>query len=232
MRVERCPLPEIEARVGADDAAIVVDALRASATIATLLDCGARGVRPVTDVDATGTDALTAGEHMGERIEGFDFGNSPLEIRDDEGVVDGREVVVKTTNGTECVNRVDHAAHVMTGSLVNETPLVETALDRLPADTRVHVVPARRHGEYTREDDYAAARIVRRFASALDEEPADLGRFDESAATIFRESNTGQYLIETGREDDVAYCATPNVCDAVPILEDDRFVDARRTVTR
>lgn len=227
MEVERCPLLEVEATVGSEDAVVVVDALRASATVATLLDCGATGVRPVADGHAA-DEAITAGEHLGERIEGFDFGNSPLEIRDRQEVVTGRDIAVQTTNGIDCVNRVDHAAHVLMGSPINEGPLVEAAVDQLAADTRVYVVPARRRAEYAPEDDYAATRIERRFAAELGRELPALA-FDGSPEEVFLESDTGEFLVETGSRDDVVYCAKPNVCDAVPILRDGRFVDATRT---
>lgn len=227
MEVERCALPDVESTVGPEDAVVVVDALRASATVTTLLECGASGVRPVADGNAA-DEPITAGEHHGERVEGFDFGNSPLAIRERSEEVAGRDVAVQTTNGIKCVNRVDGAGFVFMGSTVNESALARAAVEVLPEDTRVWVVPARRRGEYAPEDDYAAARIERRFAEELGREPPELD-FDAEPEELFLGSNTGEFLIDMGSRDDVEHCAKPDVCEAVPMLRDGLFVDATRS---
>ncbi len=80
----------IEGEAGCDYArergcvAVVVDALRASATAAMLLHHGARSILAVREVEEALTaktkhaDALLFGERGGLPPEGFDFGNSPL----------------------------------------------------------------------------------------------------------------------------------------------------------
>lgn len=230
MNVEIRQPPEIEERIDGTDTAVVVDALRASATAATLLEHGAETVVPVADADDADTDgALVAGEHHGERIEGFDLGNSPLEIRDRAALVEGRDVVLRTTNGTRCVERVDHAANVLMGSPINEETLVETCIEGLPAEGDVYLVPARRRGEDASEDTYAAVRIKRRFEEELGREPEPEDEFEDSPEEVFRRSDTGQFLIENGKEDDVRFCARADVCEAVPVLDDGRFVDGGPT---
>lgn len=231
MNVDIRQPPEIEAVLDEDDTAVVVDALRASATAATLLDCGAETVVPVADADDADIDgALTAGEHHGERIDGFDLGNSPLEIRDRATVVEDRTVVLQTTNGTRCVERVEHAANVLMGSPINAEALVEACVDGLPAGSDVYVVPARRRGEYASEDMYAATRIKRRFEVELGREPTETEtEFEGSPEEVFRGSDTGQFLIEKDKEDDVRFCAQADVCEAVPVLDDGRFVDGGPT---
>ncbi len=231
MNVAICSPPEIEERIDEDDTAVVVDALRASATATTLLNCGAETVDPVADADDADTDgALVAGEHHGERIEGFDLGNSPLEIQDRAELVKGRDVVLRTTNGTRCVERVDHAANVLMGSPINEASLVETCIEGLPDEGDVYLVPARRRGEYASEDAYAATRIERRFEEELGRESTDPDEeFEGSPEEVFRRSDTGQFLIGKGNGDDVQFCAQADVCEAVPVLEDGRFVDGGPT---
>src|SRR5690606_11885535 len=76
--------------------AVVIDILRASTTIVHALAEGARAVLPFESVDDARAaaaiqspgSALLGGERGGERIEGFDLGNSPLEYTPD--VVSGK----------------------------------------------------------------------------------------------------------------------------------------------
>ena len=65
----------------------VVDVLRATSTITTALVSGAAALRPCLSIDEARSgaadlgrgQALLGGEERGERIPGFDLGNSPLE---------------------------------------------------------------------------------------------------------------------------------------------------------
>lgn len=84
--------------------AIVIDVLRATSTIATALGNGAAAVRAVAEVEEARTvaaglsGAVLGGERGGLPPAGFDCGNSPLEYTPRQ--VEGREVVLCTTNGT------------------------------------------------------------------------------------------------------------------------------------
>jgi 2-phosphosulfolactate phosphatase len=65
--------------------AVVFDVLRATSTILAALANGAAGIRPVATLDEAWAlrkefpDALVGGEREGVKVEGFAFGNSPLE---------------------------------------------------------------------------------------------------------------------------------------------------------
>ena len=82
------------------DIVVVVDALRASSTIVTALACGVRCVRPVALLSECRGE-LTAAEVDGCRYEGTDLDNSPIAFLD--GVHVGTELVLRTSNGTQCV---------------------------------------------------------------------------------------------------------------------------------
>ena len=95
------------ARSAARDASavVVVGAIRASTTIALLVSKGAR-VIPVASVEEAAS-YVGADYHIGERgsakaEEGFDFGNSPTEIKASELISDAT-VVLSTTNGTQII---------------------------------------------------------------------------------------------------------------------------------
>ena len=91
---------------------IVVDVLRASSTIVTLLSKGCKRVYTVETISdarslAQSKGLLLVGERNGIKVDGFDYGNSPFELEGFEP--DGREAVLTTTNGTKAVQKVSAA---------------------------------------------------------------------------------------------------------------------------
>src|SRR3954468_24467042 len=88
----------VEERELAGGTAVVIDVLRATSTICQALASGAREVVPFLEIEdalaaAQGTDRtdiVLGGERRGERIPGFDVGNSPSEYTSQ--VVGGKRV--------------------------------------------------------------------------------------------------------------------------------------------
>jgi 2-phosphosulfolactate phosphatase len=102
---------------------IVIDALRASSTIATLFGRGVRDVVVAGEIDearrlhAGLPGALLCGEEGGLPPAGFDYGNSPVEF--DGMNLAGRTVVMATSNGTRALAALAGARAVFVGSLLN-----------------------------------------------------------------------------------------------------------------
>jgi len=84
---------------------VVIDILRATTTMVVAIQNGAKSILPVAELVTAanaGESFLKAAERQGEKVEGFDLGNSPTEYTRD--VVEGRDIVLTTTNGTRaCV---------------------------------------------------------------------------------------------------------------------------------
>ena len=114
-----------------DAVAIVVDALRASATAAMLFDAGAEEILAVSEVEEAFAarkdwrDALLFGERGGLPPEGFDYGNSPVEA----AYAKGRRVIFTTTTGAGRLVQAWGAAAVMLGTPMNAQAVVEAAVD-------------------------------------------------------------------------------------------------------
>src|SRR5262245_116328 len=111
---------------------VVLDVLRATSSMITALANGAKSIVPVAtisqalDLHKQDPQVLLAGERNGLRITQtltgsleFDFGNSPREFTRDK--VQGRRIVVSTTNGTRALQACDRAKLVLVGSLLNLT---------------------------------------------------------------------------------------------------------------
>ena len=92
---------------------VVVDAFRASTTIAVLVSMGAR-VLPVASVEgaASAETDLRIGERGSAKVAGFDFGNSPTESVG-YGIPPDSTVALSTTNGTRIVEAAGGARAIL-----------------------------------------------------------------------------------------------------------------------
>ena len=114
--------------------AIVIDVLRASTTIVTALGNGASAIIPLATVEeararqAQEPHLLLGGERNAHPLPGFDFGNSPLDYTPEK--VQGREVILTTTNGTRALQGAHQAgaSAIIVGALTNRQAVVDFAL--------------------------------------------------------------------------------------------------------
>lgn len=143
------------------DCYIVVDVLRATTTIAVLFDRGVRDITVAASQELARTiaserDALLCGELGGLPPEGFDHGNSPVEFQNAD--VEGRHIVLFTTNGTRAFCAVAGSGTVLSGALSNVTAVARAAV----AQDRVTVVCAGNAGgtRFALEDFAVAAQVV------------------------------------------------------------------------
>lgn len=235
--------------------AIVIDVLRASTTIITALAHGAAGVRPVPTIDEAralaveggpGDESLLGGERGGLRIDGFDLGNSPLEYSRHR--VNGRRIVITTTNGTAALAACSAAAEVLIGAIVNRTAVAARARSLATARgaADIHLVCAGTDGQVTEEDLLAAGAILEAASQLPDASDDTLDVAAASALSLFREmsastqgkrvtdgdagavasivaafarSRGGRNLVELGMQADLPIAAAIDSLPIVPRLD-------------
>lgn len=198
------------------DVIVVVDALRASSTIVTALAHGMRSVRPVTSVDAC-VGEVTAGERGGKKIDQLQYDNSPLVFASRE--MAGKELVLTTSNGTECLNAAasNPQAITLVGSLLNARAVAKSALEMARSQKRnISIICAGRNNEMASEDLIAASEI----AMSLPGAPV-LGDLQPiSSSDFYRDflaSDSGHNLSALGKTADVLFCATKDSFPITPI---------------
>jgi 2-phosphosulfolactate phosphatase len=212
---------------------IVMDVLRATSTIVESLSNGARAVIPVDTVERAvrtaadlGADAVLCGERDGVRIDGFDYGNSPREFG--RGVIEGRTLVMSTTNGTRALLAAARADAILVGCLLNADAVAAAAA----ADASdVLLLCAGRKGRFAMEDAVCAGVIGRRIAERVRIDPTDAaraaivlaGRDDELAEGLLHTTDAAESLRSIGLGDDVEFCGVVDRYDAVPRLRDHRI---------
>lgn len=101
---------------------IVVDILRATSAMCIAVEKGVKKIIPVSTLeealDFKGKDNhILAAERNGKIVPGFDFGNSPLRYLKED--INGKNLVVTTTNGTKAINIAKRDHNVVIGSFLN-----------------------------------------------------------------------------------------------------------------
>jgi len=210
-----------------DRTVVVIDVLRACSTIVTALDHGARAVMPVADMAEAGRIVSNldpdvyrlGGERDGEKIDGYDLGNSPLEYTQD--TVETRDIVLNTTNGTRALKQATTAEHLVAGCFLNADRVVDFVQE---VDNQVTIVCAGRQNRLALEDTLCAGLLLARLWDR--EEPDVVTDSAHTAFTLYetdrddlssalRGANHAERLIQQGYEDDLDYCFRT---DAVPVL--------------
>jgi 2-phosphosulfolactate phosphatase len=144
----------------------VVDVLRASTTIAVALANGARVVVPLASSEEvvsrskslTRSEVKLAGERKSKTISGFDLGNSPLEYGKE--VVEGKTIMLTTTNGTAAILAIQGARDVVIASYVNFSAVLSMLRAALRGGTDVTILCAGQDRRFALEDAACAGRFV------------------------------------------------------------------------
>lgn len=218
---------------------VVIDVLRATTTITSALAYGAQGIVPCVSVEqartkkeALGPNALLGGERKGVPLPGFDLGNSPPEY---QSVIDGKTLVLTTTNGTRALSMCHPASHIYCASFCN----LDAVASHLMHHTSVSLVCSGTAGNITLEDVLFAGALVSRLTgnakntSILNDQAQiafrlwkglkrSQGSEDPDLETIvkhFEKSLGGSNLVKVGRESDLGFCAEINRFDLVPCFD-------------
>jgi len=214
---------------------LVIDVLRASTTVAVALANGAKAVIPFESSDEVidrakqfeREDVLLAGERRMRAIPGFDLGNSPREYT--AKTVEGKTVLLTTTNGTVALAGIQGARDVVVASYVNYSAV--SAMIRLAARgaTDVTIVCAGRDRQFALEDAACAGRFTRavtsQLASARLNDAAQAcalidKRYGDRLDRLFEDSEHGRALAEAGFAEDLVVCANVDAHPVIPIYHD------------
>ena len=214
------------------DAAVVIDVLRATTTIAWALHNGAEAVQAFASLDdlrsaaaAWPADArLLLGERGGQMLEGFDLGNSPVAVTPER--VAGKRLFMSTTNGTRALDRVREVPLLLTAALPNRDAVAQRLLAKQPS--HVAIVGSGWEGAYSLEDSLAAGALGHRVleldptgsSAANDELTAAVSlwcQWESEPEACLRTATHGQRLIRLGDHDaDFRCCAGLDQLSVVP----------------
>ncbi|KRO93691.1 MAG: 2-phosphosulfolactate phosphatase [cyanobacterium BACL30 MAG-120619-bin27] len=220
---------------GGPDAAVVIDVLRATTTIAWSLQNGAEAIEAFANLEELEAAAaawpaqqrLRAGERGGQRVAGYDLGNSPLAVTPE--LVGGKRIFMSTTNGTRSLAAVKSVPLLLTACLPNRTAVARRLLEQ--ECSRVWIVGSGWEGDYSLEDSLAAGAVASAAIEMAvaphigvsfgnDEMLAALALWQQwhlDTETCLRTASHGQRLINLGDHDaDFACCAAVDSLQLVP----------------
>jgi phosphosulfolactate synthase (CoM biosynthesis protein A)/phosphosulfolactate phosphohydrolase-like enzyme len=203
---------------------VMIDALRASATMIAALQTGMAAVKLVASAEAC-IGEVTAGERGGRKLPNCRHNNSPTELMRQDYA--GKTLVLTSTNGAECLlSAAGPDSIVLVGSTINRSAVAGAAA-RLARKRGVPItlLMAGRNNQYAAEDALGAGEIARKLSGARvhGELPSSV-----SLEADFRASDSGRNLIALGYADDVRFCAQLDCCDVVPVLRRGLLVPLRR----
>ena len=224
------PASEFSGRVVA-----VIDVLRASTSIAAALANGARAVVPLESSDEAvmrakafeRTDVLLAGERKTKAIPGFDLGNSPREFK--RAVVEGKTVLMTTTNGTPAIMNTPGARDVVIASYVNYTAVLTMLRAALRGGADITIVCAGRDRQFAIEDAGCAGRFVYNVTKRMGD--VDLNdaaqacalidrKYGDQLLKLFEASEHGRLLRDSGFTDDLDECAAIDSYPVIPLYQE------------
>lgn len=221
--------------------AVVVDVIRATSTIVEALANGAKAIYPTISTEEAirlanslgREDTLLCGERKGLKVEGFDLGNSPREYS--RARVDGRRLVMSTTNGTRAFAAAHGAEEVLAASFLN---LGATIRRLVRASGGVTLICAGKEDRFSLDDALCAGMLVgallaveggaNRVLDDASRAALALSRSFELNDELLRRTAAGAALVEVGLGDDLPVCAQLDRHDLVPVM-DDRMIRLPRS---
>jgi 2-phosphosulfolactate phosphatase len=217
-------------------AVAVIDVLRASTSIAVALDNGARAIIPFENSEDVVSrakaferaDVRLAGERKSMPIQGFDLGNSPLQFTRE--AVEGKTILMATTNGTGAVTAAQGARDVIIASYVNFSASLSFLRAALRTGTGVVLLCAGQDRRFALEDAGCAGRYAHHISKRLTGVTLNDGaqacllidkKYGDNLMKLFDASSHGRTLREAGFAEDLAICAAVDSHAAVlPVYQD------------
>jgi 2-phosphosulfolactate phosphatase len=221
------PLYKIE-----DYIVVIIDIFRATTSISYGIENGAKAIIPVSHVEECsayrekGFDHLLAAERDGEIVTGFDFGNSPFSYTKEK--VEGKTIVLTTTNGTHALQLSRKAKKIVIGSFLNITALCNWLKLQ---NENVLLVCSGWKNNFNLEDTLFAGAVAEQLKDGdfqLDD-PAiaanDLYQIAKDDLNVYlKKTSHSERLKKLGIEADIAFCLNIDLTTAIPILEGDSLI--------
>lgn len=191
---------------------VLIDVFRASNTILMFLHRGVRSILPVGSVAEAFLfkkkypQYLLAGERKGIKIEGFDLGNSPHEVTEQN--VHGKHVIFTTSAGTQGITHAAKAERILIGSFGNGMALTKELVKS--NCQHVDLLAIGTNGLRKAVEDEQCALYLKEILE---------GKLPQNMADIIEAILKGEGALRLKRlrqENDFPYCLGTDIFDIVP----------------
>ena len=208
---------------------VIIDVLRASTTIVAALETGAEYIVPCKSVEETirqkNHGYLIAGERNSQKLDGFDFGNSPAEITAQNDLP--HPLALTTTNGTALIENCMNADKILIGSFVNLSAIVNYLKH---SGKKIILACAGREGGFSLEDALFAGAVASELPIETPSKSWKIGAklFQHAnsrglAGYIKQNASHCRKLLENGNADDVRICLSIDLYSSLPVMSNKRI---------
>ena len=204
---------------------VVIDMLRATSVIVTAINNGCKGVIPVLTVDEAANivrnskeEFMLGGERNALKIEGFNYSNSPIEYT--RKTIDGKTLVMTTTNGTKAIKGCAGAGNILIGAMLNAKSIAERIV-KLNKD--VVIVNAGTYGQFSIDDFLCSGYIIDCVIKLVETELSDIAltshyiyKNNEDIKDFIKNASHYKRIMKLGLAADLEYCCKKDIIDNVP----------------
>jgi len=215
--------------------AVVIDVIRATSTLLEALANGAKAIFPTVSTEEAvklasslgREDTVLCGERKGLKVEGFDQGNSPAEFTPE--VVEGKQLVMTTTNGTRAFVAAEGADRILAASYMNLSAVAEA----LRGTPKLVIICSGRENRFSLDDALCAGMLIQLLEEGGEGDPEtaptvfnDAGRVARDLASNYsvdaeflKSTAAGNALIGAGLAGDLELCADLDPHTLVPEMK-------------
>ncbi|CCQ94457.1 putative 2-phosphosulfolactate phosphatase [[Clostridium] ultunense Esp] len=233
MRVESiATVDEIKGEMIVGKTVVIFDVLRSSSTILAAFLAGVSEVIPVETLGKAfllqNSETLLAGERYCKKISGFHFSNSPSELSSQS--LQGKRLILSTTNGTRAIQKAMRGEHVLIGSFLNGSAVAQKVL-QIGKELTLYCAGSR--NEFAYEDGLAAGFLINKLFE-LSKDPLELSDFSQllydgylqninRIEEVLLKTATGKRLAQLGLTEDIRYSSRRDTIPLVPYLQEGRI---------
>lgn len=211
-----------------DDIYIVIDVIRATTTLTTMIERGAGSVLIADTLEQAQKAAqqlpgrLLCGERNALPLPGFDYGNSPAQFSQLD--LRGRELILSTTNGTRAFFACPEQSVRLAGCFYNARAVCAHALRQArERQSNIAIVCAAERGYFALDDAVCAGYL----AIELRRQQTDLEIHESVLAAsalyhaytppkLLEFCNSARSVTEAGLQEDLEFCMRVSQSECVP----------------
>ena len=207
---------------------VVIDVLRATSTINTLLFLGADHVKPVGSLEECKVlkddDYIIMAERMGKKVEGFDYGNSPTKFKEEN--IKGRKVAIATSNGSKAIIKAEGSKRTILCSFLN----IESVINLIKKyESDVLLLCSGWLGKTNLEDTLCAGGIVAGLDNyEIESDTALMAKAlhdnTDNILETMKLSSHAKRLSGYDNKVDIEFCSRVNTQPIIPILNGNQIV--------
>ena len=198
---------------------VVIDVFRAFSLACYMMNQGAKRIIPVDDIETAyrlkteNPDYLLVGERHNKKPTGFDFGNSPHQVRNYS--FNGKTVIHTTSAGTKGIVNAAFSDEILTGSFVNAGAIIKYIKKSKPQ--KVSLVCMGYSASHPIEEDSYCAQYIK---NTLEHRSSD---FEQMVKTI-RSTSGKRFFMDDMQE----HCPSEDFCLCLDLNRFDFILKAEK----